>query len=111
MLSYDHFFDYKVTKGEIILIPPGCDLILRAESRMSAFIVRIKEAVRMCQGYNNIDNIPEKETIWDTRLSTLSIKPQVVNFLSFLKDNIEGGLSSPGYLSLKAYELIFLLKA
>jgi len=110
LLSYDHFFDYKVTKGKVILIPPGCDLTLRAGSRVSAFIVRIKEAVRICQGYT-IDNIVEKETIWDTKLSTLAIKPQVGYFLAFLKDNIESGLSNPGYLSLKADELVFLLKA
>jgi len=108
LLSYDHFLDYKLRPGKILLLPPGCHFTVRAESYASALVFRFKEAIRFCEGYS-INNIPSKKSLVANELSQLDLKPTIEKFMSLLKDNIEVGLRLEEYLKLKTEELLFLI--
>jgi len=110
LLSYDHFLDKKVNTGKILLLPPGCHFTIRAETSVSVLIFRIKEAIRLCEGYS-INQIAVKKEIPENELNYLDIKPSIENYISFLKDNMEGGLKHEEYLKLKTEELFFLLRS
>jgi len=110
LLSYDHFLDRKINTGKIFLLPPGCHFIVRAEMCMSALIFRIKDAIQLCEGYS-IDRIPVKKDIPENELNCLEVKPAVENFISFLKENMEGGLKHEEYLRLKTEELLYLIRS
>jgi len=110
LLSYDHFLDHKIDTGKVLLLPPGCHFTVRAGSHVSAFVFRIKEAIRFCEGYS-IDNVSIGREIPGHELNYLEVKPAVRKYISFLKDNMENGLNHEEYLQLKAQELIFLLRS
>jgi len=110
LLSYDHFLDKKVNTGKILLLPPGCHFTIRAETCVSVLVFRIKEAIRLCEGYS-INQVAIRREIPDNELNHLDIKPSIENYISFLKDNMEGGLKHEEYLKLKTEELFYLLRS
>jgi len=109
-LSYDHFLDRIIDAGKILLLPPGCHFTVRAETRVSALVFRMREAVRFCDGYAT-DNMDIGKDTPGHELSSLEVKPVVKEYISFLKDSMESGLDHEEYLQLKAQELLFLLRS
>jgi len=110
LLSYDHFLDHKVDEGKIILLPPGAHFTVRIETRVSILVFRMKEAIRLCEGYD-INNILSEKLSKSDRINSLEIKPAIANFISFLIDNLENGLCHEEYLKLKAEELLYLVRS
>jgi len=109
LLSYDHFLDRKIDTGKILLLPPGCHFTVRAGTAVSALVFHIKEAVRFCEGYS-IDNEFLGKDISRHEPYCLEVKPAVQNYISFLKDSMESGLTHEYYLQLKTEELLYLLR-
>jgi len=110
LLSYDHFLDRKLSEGKIILLPPGTHFTVRAEASSSVFIFRMKEAIRLCERYD-VNSIPREEIPRAGKLNCLEMKPVINSFVSFLKDNMQGGLCHEEYLRLKAEELLHLVRS
>jgi len=108
LLSYDHFFDYKLGEGKIMLLPPGCHYTIRAETCVSTLIFRMKEAIRFCEGYT-VNNISGDKLLTTGKLNCLKIQPAITNFASFLTDNLSFGLCQEEYLKLKTKELLYLI--
>jgi len=109
-LSYDHFVDQKIPAGKILLLPPGCHFTLRTENHASAFVYRIKEAIRFCERYS-INTITSKKDNPDKELHFLDAKPVIKKYISFMKGCMEGGLKHEEYLKLKTEELLYLLRS
>jgi len=107
-LSYDHFLDYKVHSGKILLLPPGCHFTVRTGSCVSVLIFRMKEAIRFCEEHS-ADNMPDQKIPADHKLNFLELKPIVGSFVSSLKDSMNSGLLHEEYLRLKSEELLYLL--
>jgi len=110
LLSYDHFLNKKINKGEIILLPPGCHFTVRTETCASVLIFRFKEAIKFSEGYDMHRLSVGKNPLTD-HINTLDSIPGVETFVSFLKDNIQNGLCEEGYLKLKTEELLYLLRS
>jgi len=110
LLSYDHFLNRKIDTGKILLLPPGCHFTVRTEMYTSVLIFRIKEAIRLCEGYP-INHISTEKAKPESEINCLEVKAAVRNYISFLKDSMESGLKHEGYLQLKTEELLYLLRS
>jgi len=110
LISYDHFLEHKIGERKIILLPPGSHFTVRAETHACVFIFRMKEAIRLCERYG-VNKIPIEKTPSDRKLNCLDMKPMIISFISFLTDNMKGGLCYEEYLRLKAEELLYLIRS
>jgi len=105
-LSYDHLFDHKVEKGKIILLPPGSQFTVRAKTRASALIFRVKDVIQFNKDYFRAT----KKTTSANDLNSLKIKPEIENFIFLLKGYMTDGLSHEIFLKHKSDELLYLLQ-
>lgn len=110
LLSYDHFLNWETSAGNMFLLPPGCHFTLRAKTRVSICIFRIKEAVRFCERYT-VNNVCDAQVSDTTEPYSLEVKPLIETFFSFLKNSLDDGLRHEHYLKLKAEELLYLLRS
>lgn len=103
-LSYDHFLNIEIKAGKIILLPPGSHFIVRAATRMSFFVFRIKENIPFLKECDN-----ESKGVYTEGLSMIEVNPGIQFFFTQLENNIAGGLIEEDYLVLKTKELIYLI--
>lgn len=109
-LSYDHFFDRRINSGEILFIPPGCHFKAKVSNGMSGFVFRMKDELSIHEN-RAFHQLVNKMGDFSYDLHRLEIKFPLVAFLEDLKINIEYGLRSEAYLTLKCNELFFLLQS
>lgn len=111
-LSYDHYFNHRIPKGKILLLPPGCHFKAEAEEATTLFIFRLKEAIRLCESFS-IDRLKGKSDNSDfcNQLYTLNITEPIKLFLFPLEKNLRNELRCSLFLCRKVEELMMLLRA
>jgi len=110
LISYDHFIGRKISKGKILLLPPGCQFTARTEEGMSGFIFRLKEFIRFCDGLS-FENIIQTKQGFIYDLNCLDINNSLYSFFTSLKEHMENGLREESFLNIKNEELMYLLRA
>lgn len=110
IISYDHFLNHKISSGEMVLLPPGCQYKASTEEGVSLCIFRLKNMVRLCVNFNLHKTENNQRSKLSNQLNILKVKDPVKNLLPSLKTNMENGLKCGIYLQNKIDELLILLR-
>lgn len=109
-VTYEHFLNLKVGKGNIIILPPGCHYRARTEGGCTAFVFRLSEIDHFCDNFT-LERLAYEMTENKQDIHLLDIRSPVEYYLSELRHNYLDGLRCSLYHELKIKEFFYLLRA
>lgn len=112
IISYDHFLNFPIKEGQIILLPPGTKIKAQTEESTELMIFRIRDIVHLCES----TSLEQLHAESDTELEgdqpyTLDVNKPVDMFIEPLSYYWGKGLRCTVFLNQKIQELMLLLYA
>ncbi|GAB6008947.1 helix-turn-helix domain-containing protein [Dysgonomonas reticulitermitis] len=109
--SFGEYLDRTISKGQMMVLPAGSQLLGRAVEESSLIVIRLLETMQLCDCYSLDMLLHEKDDSFIPGLYYLDIKERLSSFLSFMDECVGDGLKCIFYLDLKVKELFFILRA
>lgn len=112
VVSYENYSDIVVSKGELVYIPIGSELVYKLSARLKGLVFHLDDEIRLCDCYHLdalAQEIDEDEEI-DSPFK-LKMTKEVITFMSATTYYLEQQLLCRSFLELKMKELLYLLRA
>ncbi|MDU1891397.1 MAG: helix-turn-helix transcriptional regulator [Dysgonomonas sp.] len=114
-ISYGKVKNETISKGEIVLLPVGYKVNLRASTRSGLTIFRLRTPVQLCDRFALKQLLKGKEDFSmagdSSKNRTLEMNEMVWTYLDGLNQCINDGLQCFYYYDIKVQELFFLFRA
>lgn len=109
-LTYEHFLGIKVSRGKIILLPPGCHYKAHTAEGCVAFVFRLSQIDHFCDRFS-LERLALEEVDQERDLQVLNMTEIIENYILDLHGHHMQGLRCHMYHEIKVKEFFFLLRA
>ncbi|MDR1091259.1 MAG: helix-turn-helix transcriptional regulator [Prevotella sp.] len=109
--SFGEYLNRTISKGRMMVLPAGSQLLGRAEEETGLIVIRLLETKQLCDCYSLDMLLNERDGSFIPELYYLDIKERLSLFLSFWDECVGDGLKCVFYLDLKVKEFFFMLRA
>lgn len=109
--SYEHHLNMKLYENYVVMVPPKSKCVLWATDDVKMVIVNLTVTLNFCEDFP-IESLiagkaEEMQTLAKDRVSILKTDNIINNFLVFLTDCMQSGISNDEFLQMKQKELLY----
>lgn len=109
-LAYEQYFDLRVGKGHIILLPPGCHYRAYSRGGCSLIVFRLNQVDHFCDRFS-LERLSYEDIENEDDMQVLHMIKPIENYLQEVRHHHMNGLRCSRYHEVKVREFFYLLRA
>jgi len=108
-ISFSSVKDFVVKKGNILLLPVGCQYVNEMLEDSKLFVCRIDPSVQLCETFSLKNLFPERHKV-KTSYAVLDMNERIWSYMDHTVKCLNDGLRCSKFLQLKTTELMYMFR-